>query len=160
MDKIDSVADLKPASAPTVAKENEIVLRTCEMSPSHHQIAIPAAEDFLMHARICALMENYANIMSPTRQTQDKFDFGLLTGRSRIELEGMYTQLSSNRRGMVDQAGYNSQRSTKQLSNAAATAASAEDLAQNEPHPSILKSLLECSDDLVVEGYFVGSESD
>ena len=72
-------------------KDKEIVLRSSELDPTVHQIKIPPATDFLMYARICALMERYNCLLETQAKKRRRwFDFSALVGIDRKELESMY----------------------------------------------------------------------
>jgi len=44
-------------------KRENIVIRSSELEPTLHQLAIPPVTDFLMHARICMLMEAHDRLL-------------------------------------------------------------------------------------------------
>mmetsp|Transcript_16906 Transcript_16906/g.38031 ORF Transcript_16906/g.38031 Transcript_16906/m.38031 type:complete len:971 (-) Transcript_16906:620-3532(-) len=99
----------------------EIVLRSCEIEPSKHQIQIPGADEFYMHAKICSVMENYSKVFPD-------FDFSTIVGLSRVALQSKFGPVRA-----VTPGG------------SAMT---------QDPRRPIITSLLACSDDLVVEGFF------
>ena len=133
------------------------------MEPALHQVEIPPAEDFLLHSRVCALMENYDLIKAANRKSEDKtFNFSSLAGLSRAELEALY---------------FNSKEKTRRKSKTPQTPPSYDDILascqvgpqvdpqmdklkahfieENRfPHPCILRSILQCAEDLVVKGHF------
>ena len=41
----------------------EVILRSSELEPSVHQTTIPTANEVLIHARVCALMEGYDQLL-------------------------------------------------------------------------------------------------
>jgi len=82
----------------------ELVLRSCETDPSIHQLEIPSPSMLLMHARICAAMENNSTV------AKDNFSFNNLVGLSRMSMEALlsdkgtrskYGHLSNNARSTV-----------------------------------------------------------
>ena len=98
----------------------ELVLRSCETDPSIHQLEIPSPTMLLVHARICAVMENNSAM------GKDDFSFNRLVGLSRMSLEALLSD-------KVTRSKYG------HISNNTC---------------STVRSLLECADDLIVEGYF------
>jgi len=174
-------------------QEDEYTLRSCELEPSAHQMSIPSAEQFLMHARICGVVDSYANLMNVTRRNimshgdatklkrEDMFDFKVLVGMSRMELEAIILGKAVEKPpdllsapidllsisdsadaaagGMMPihiSAGGGSMDSS--ISDAYSNHCSQRAVVQNAPHPSIVKSLLECGEDLIVEGFFRGQQ--
>jgi len=99
----------------------EIVLRSCEIEPSKHQIQIPGADEFYMHTKICSVMENYSKVVHD-------FDFSSIVGLSRVALQSKFGPVRAITPG-----------------GSAMT---------QDPRRPIIASLLACSDDLVVEGFF------
>jgi len=99
----------------------EIVLRSCEIEPSKHQIQIPGADEFYMHTKICSVMENYSKVVHD-------FDFSSIVGLSRVALQSKFGPVRAITPG-----------------GSAMT---------QDPRRPIITSLLACSDDLVVEGFF------
>ena len=181
---------------------NEIVLRSSELEPSFHQTTIPTATEVLIHARVCALMEGYDQLLE-ARAKAGKcwFSFGDLVGVNRLDLKNMYLNAirqnpevpmyigqdtyqppplpqgavnfqSRNDFGNPFEASKtcefgshtsvaNSSQSTTPRSHHQKKVQSKSNTTQ--PHPSIIKSLLECADDIVVENYFnetIGEDSE
>ena len=71
-------------SMPTslLSDDFQVKLRTCEFEPSPHQIELPSsAKEVLIHARLCALMDDY-RIVDPA------FDFRQLIGMTRYAMDG------------------------------------------------------------------------
>ena len=113
-------------SAGTYAKlDEEYLIRTSELEPSQHQITVPTAEEFLVHTRICSLMEDHSFLVT-NQNANETFDFNMLCGLSREKLDNVYRRIIFSE-------------------------------TQKEPYLTILKSLSECTDDLIVEGYFTDS---
>lgn len=181
---------------------NEIVLRSSELEPSVHQTTIPTATEVLIHARVCALMEGYDQLLEARAKAGKRwFSFGDLVGVNRLDLKNMYLNAigqnpqvpmyigqdtyqppplpqgavnfqSRNDFGNPFEASNtyefgsftsvaNSSQSTTPRSHHQKKAQSKTN--STEPHPSIIKSLLECADDIVVENYFnetIGEDSE
>lgn len=130
-DLLDSIFNLAPAPSKHVpdtsflnnetttsfAGAYQTKLRTSEIEPSPHQIELPVYRDVMVFARLCKLMEQYRGI-------DKNFDFTLMIGLSRLEMEGFVQSqmppLSS---------------SLKKI------------------HSNIVQSVLQCADDLVLEDY-------
>jgi hypothetical protein len=168
---------------------DEIVIRTSEMEPSVHQIALPTATDLLLCARVCSLLEGYDRLLRhQAAKGRRWFDFAELVGAERHELEEAYLCALGHRKEADEQAkrqaiagsiarmgasasiqvpsvgsgnpfGAGASASTTMeevslLGDTVAEEASRFGDPKNLPHPSILKSLLDCGDDIKVEGYF------
>ena len=189
--------------------KQEILLRTSEVEPSVHQTSIPEATDLLIHARVCALMEGYDQLLE-TRAKAGKrwFSFGHLVGVSRKDLENMYLIAIGQKPQIPMFIGEESEnlheppplpfahsspfnagrlgnpfenltfdgQSLKSFPSAYSNESNGGTVTKSnfprkkssafqamKPHPSTIKSLLECTDDLVVEGYFnetIGNDND
>ena len=197
----DETTSQKNAFAPNVEAKKVIVLRTSELEPSVHQISIPEATELLIHARVCASMEGYDNLLEARAKAGKRwFSFGHLVGVSRKDLENMYLCAIGKKPDIPMFIGQEDQNLPPPLPNVAHssyTSFRANPFEKDEhslstfkslhsgdsgiisnsryprmrstapkamvPHPSTIKSLLECADDLIVEGYFnetIGSEND
>ena len=180
----------------------KLVLRSSEMDPSVHQITIPSATDFLVHARVCALMEGYDRLLEVRAKAKKRwFNFEQLVGRSRVELEAMYLEgigkkpnipifvggselpgppplppggnpfgpipiasnpFDPNPTYMTDEKSLSIASSNNSSSleakkgrrNGHLVKKNPSEIKVVKPHPSTIKSLLECADDVLVEGYF------
>lgn len=170
---------------------HNIILRTSELDPSVHQTKIPSAGELLIHARVCALLEGYDELLERRAKAGKRwFSFGDLVGLNRIELQNMYLNaigkqpeiplfigdisdqppplpqnLNSTRIyslgnpfdvhlieiGSISSFTISSE-STDSLKNKGRKLCGPK--ANIKPHPSTIKSLLECADDMIVEGYF------
>jgi hypothetical protein len=193
-------------SIDTPSNDNtKILLRTSEVEPSLHQTSIPEATDLLVHARVCALLEAYDQLLE-TRAKAGKrwFSFGHLVGVSRKDLENMYLIAIGQKPQIPMFIGEESEnqheppplpfahrspfappslgnpfesrifdgQSLKSFPSAYSNNSNglvvdsrkrSSAFKAMKPHPSTIKSLLECTDDLVVEGYFnetIGSDND
>jgi len=185
-------------------------VRTTEFEPAVHQMSIPSASELLVHARICSLLENYANLMCMAKQEQQQkklqfqkkhkktknivcdvsttmFDFRILTRMSRMEMEGMLrgTSRTNHWNGddntcvdehfLDDHSTFESKPPAQSLLHQQESGSIPNKIKeqpchaktrissslkpcthQNPPHPSIVKSLIECGDDVTVEGFFRG----
>lgn len=109
-------------------------MRSSEAEPAPHQMDISPADDFLVHARACAVMDSY-------RVVDQNFDFGALVGMSRMGLEGFVNPVSVH-----DDDDDQDNISNSQGSDRGALVESA--------HRPIVASVLNCCDDMVVEGFF------
>jgi len=197
--------DDRPVQAAPDPVMNEIVIRTSEMEPSVHQIALPAATDLLLCARVCSLLEGYDRLLRhQAAKGRRWFDFAELVGAERHELEEAYLRALGHHKeadekakrqaiaGSIARMGASASIQVPCIDNpfgAAAAAAAAvasgtttpatgvsasttavDEVSllgdtvtdegsrfndpKNLPHPSILKSLMDCGDDIKVEGYF------
>jgi len=109
---------------------DNLAMRSSEQEPSLHQMELPSCFEVLMHSRLCAVLNQY-------RIVDQNFDFGALVGASRLQLQGF---ISSN-------AGAATATSSKNQKNTLF-----DGLIQQ--HTPIMQSLLECSDDVILEGFF------
>lgn len=181
--------DDRPVQAASDPVMDEIVIRTSEMEPSVHQIALPTATDLLLCARVCSLLEGYDRLLRhQAAKGRRWFDFAELVGAERHELEEAYLCALGHRKEADEQAkrqaiagsiarmgasasiqvpsvgsgnpfGAGASASTTMeevslLGDTVAKEVSRFSDPKNLPHPSILKSLLDCGDDIKVEGYF------
>lgn len=181
--------DDRPVQATSDPVMDEIVIRTSEMEPSVHQIALPIATDLLLCARVCSLLEGYDRLLRhQAAKGRRWFDFAELVGAERHELEEAYLCALGHRKEADEQAkrqaiagsiarmgasasiqvpsvgsgnpfGAGASASTtvegvSLLGDTVVEEASKFSDPKNLPHPSILKSLLDCGDDIKVEGYF------
>ena len=115
--KRDSVTHLPPPSA--VASQTLPSMRSSEQDPAAHQVEIPPVDDFVLHARLCSVLDEY-------REVDQNFEFASLVGLRRQEM-----------RLFVDES---------------ADAGNNTTVLQQSQIP-IVSSILECGDDLVVEGF-------
>lgn len=177
----------------------EVILRSSELEPSVHQTTIPTANEVLIHARVCALMEGYDQLLEARAKAGKKwFNFGDLVGISRLDLTNMYLSATGQNpvipayvgqdnnqppplphaAGTIpvqpctignpfdtnypkDFASFNSLANSSESPNSPKKESQA-NMKSTKPHPSIIKSLLECADDIVVEDYFnetIGEDS-
>jgi len=114
--KRDSITHLPPPSA--VASETLPSMRSSEQDPAAHQVEIPPVDDFVLHARLCSVLDEY-------REVDQNFEFASLVGMGQDEM-----------RLFVDGAADAGNKSMLQQS-----------------HIPIVSSIIECGDDLVVEGF-------
>lgn len=167
---------------------NTLLLRSSEFEPSVHQMKIPSANEFLLHARVCALLESYDELLEKrTKAGKRWFSYGELVGLDRNELQNMYLSAIGEKPEIPSIIGENqppplphdpSTKATIGLGNPFEVKAneigslssftlSFESSSQGskrhgrkcaytktKPHPATIKSLLECADDIIVEGYF------
>lgn len=163
------------------------ILRTSEIDPSVHQTTIPSANELLIHARICALLEGYDTLLESRAKAGKRwFSFGDLVGVSRKDLEAMYFGSSSHKSEtpplseklsfsppvlgnpfenlpVDNHSMISSSSSEEELKNVPHARGKSNAPRAMKPHPSTIRSLLECTDDLVVEGYFnetIGNDLD
>jgi len=124
------------ASACSYATSSDVgSMRSSEQDPAPHQMDIGPSDDFLVHARTCAVMDSY-------RVIDQNFNFGALVGRSRMFLEGFVNPVSVDVEEDEDE------------SDAAAMNGTADEAVLVErAHRPIVSSVLNCADDLVVEGF-------
>jgi len=182
--------DDRPVRATCDPVKDEIVLRTSELEPSVHQVALPKATDLLLCARVCSLLEGYDRLLRHQASKGRRwFDFSELVGAERFELEEAYLRALGHHKEADEKAkkaavsnsisamGASTQppRSGNPFGGPAPKVSlevgpmeevsllgdiDAETVPvrfsdpKNLPHPSILKSLLDCGDDIKVEGYF------
>jgi len=149
----------------TEIRRNEgFVIRTSESEPYAHQVEIPSAEQFLFHAKICMIMEEYDDLIINHNKSAENFDFSILTGLSNAELQAMFERQSNVTLPMasptmgdvpkVEGGVFSEHKKKKSLDripvvNTLAT--------HHEPTPAFLAFLLGCADDIIVEGTFCGS---
>jgi len=76
--KRSSVSNLPPPSA--VASETLPSMRSSEQDPAAHQVEIPLIDDFVLHAKLCSVLDEYQKV-------DQNFDFASLVGMSREELK-------------------------------------------------------------------------
>jgi hypothetical protein len=167
----------------------EIVLRSSEHDPSVHQMTIPTATEVLIHARVCALLEGYDQLLE-TRAKAGKrwFSFGDLVGLNRLDLKNIYLSAIGQKPEIPLFIGENAHQPPplpkesapfgscslgnpfethpNEMGSLSSLTISSEStgsfkkkggqgrMKAMKPHPSTIKSLLECADDIVVEGYF------
>ena len=122
-------------------------LRSSEMDPAAYQVEVPPVDDFLLAARSCSVLDSY-------RVVDQSFDFGLLVGRSRIALEGFATAGASGVSGSVEGEGLVAPLSDGVIAgNGGDENKDGAALLPIVHHP-IVRSILDCADDVVVEGFF------
>lgn len=97
---------------------NDYILTSSEHDPAPFQVELPAKREFIVHSKICALMDGYTAI-------HRDFNFAMLCGVSHSTLVKEY-ELSTHEKPMI--AG--------------------------SCHRDVVRALLACADDIVVEGFF------
>ena len=115
--KRDSATHLPPPSA--VASETLPSMRSSEQDPAAHQVEIPPVDDFVLHARLCSVLDEY-------REVDQNFEFVSLVGMVQDEMRLFVV-------GSADAGN-----TTTML---------------QQSHIPIVSAILECGDDLVVEGF-------
>jgi len=134
-------SSISPSSSVTLSLQNDFIIRSCELQPSVHQVEIPPAQDFLLHSRICSLMEDYEQMKNNARSEEEALNFSSLVGLTRLELESVYEESKNKFRT----AGENDETISEKFPR------------ENEKNSTLLKMLLQCADDLVVKGHFCAS---
>ena len=76
--KRSSLTHMSPPSA--VESETLPSMRSSEQEPAPHQVEIPPIGDFVLHAKLCNVLDEY-------RKVDQNFDFASLVGMDRTELE-------------------------------------------------------------------------
>ena len=112
--KRSSLTHLPPPSA--VESETLPSMRSSEQEPAPHQVEIPPIGDFVLHAKLCNVLDEY-------RTVDQNFDFASLVGMDRKDMEEFVNGSGSG---------------TTML---------------QESHRPIVSSIIECGDDVVVEGF-------
>ena len=138
----------------TTSQPENFIIRSSEMEPTLHQMNIPPAENIVIHSRVCSMMERY-DVLKAYQGSQDKlFDFSELIGLSRSEIRRntWNNAIISNVTPDIDDMDL---KDTVFPLN--------QKLPMNKDkgrfHPSVVKALFDCADDLVVEGYFQSDNS-
>ncbi len=170
-----------PVSNKNQAQETS--LRTSELHPSKHQITIPFSTEFLIHARVCALLEGYDELLQKRAKAGKRwFSFGDLVGINRADLQNMYLRAIGQKPEIPQFVGEHAnqppplpqgplalqnfstgnpfERNLSTLTISSESTSSYKRRGQkigpkaSKPHPATIKCLLECADDIVVEAYF------
>mmetsp|Transcript_22616 Transcript_22616/g.32851 ORF Transcript_22616/g.32851 Transcript_22616/m.32851 type:complete len:799 (-) Transcript_22616:274-2670(-) len=146
-------------------------LRSSELDPSDFQVEIPPAEEFLVHSRVCATLSSYPIV-------DQNFDFGTLAGMSRMSLEAFASRIPSMSMSLSPgsmslppkmisspdssamssppplQMTFSSPSSHSNLSPPGQSPWSRDGAQLVDSHRPIVNTILECADDIVVEGFF------
>jgi hypothetical protein len=181
--KIEKRRNLKESPIPSKNQAQESSLRTSELHPSVHQTTIPSSTEFLIHARVCALLEGYDELLQKRAKAGKRwFSFGDLVGINRTDLQNMYLRAIGQKPEIPQFVGDHMHQppplpqdplalqnfSTgnpfeRNLSTLTISSESTNSYKKRggkvgpkamKPHPATIKCLLECADDIIVEGYF------
>lgn len=202
--KSSALSDSRKKQASSSGKE-DIILRSCEINPTMHQVEIPSVDQFLMHAKICQVMESYDQFVEEKKGTENVFNFADLSGLTRRELEALHFKAVSKsskvqnktvpsapttdilsspttsavplkpsfmaassdinggaevnmidltESGSITSTVTSSSASTAQTTTTNSGRGKSSGRSRRPPNPQILKQLLDCAEDLEVEGYF------
>jgi len=143
-----------PSPRPLTNSIFQFMLRTSKLDPSVHQTRIPPAEQFLFHAKLCNVMEEYNQLIAHHDSSFQLFDFNMLSGMSHEELSSLYRRIMGEK---VDGPPATPRSPTKKKPKKV-LGTTEPSVQENTPNPGILKMLLDCSDDLMVEGRFCGGK--
>lgn len=181
--KVEKRKKLQKSPVPRKNQAQETSLRTSELHPSIHQITIPSSTEVLIHARVCALLEGYDELLQKRAKAGKRwFSFGDLVGMSRTDLQNMYLSAIGQKPEIPQFVGENDyqppplprdplalknfstgnpfERNLSTLTISSESTSSYKKRGRkigpktSKPHPATIKCLLECADDIVVEGYF------
>lgn len=113
-------------------------LRSSEQDPTPHQMEIPDVAQVLRHVRLCAALDAY-------RRVDQNFDYEFLAGKSRASLEALVRYF---RKGGKGAGGEGAGGTTDLLDDIDFLRANLQPV-----HREILTAVLECGEDVVVEGF-------
>lgn len=126
--------DFHPPSSPTLSTAlpgaDEFKIHSTEYDPFDFQCELPSKKEMTVHVNICNVVDSYTSVHL-------EFNFAMLAGLTRKTLENEY------QRSM-----------TAMRNNNAVVRDSNKPMIAGACHVDVVKSILDCEDDLVVEGFF------